>query len=250
MNIMFPHQLEKLYLLTGQPIDFNKLGKIYQPTLKEIANIGFKNFNQFISFLIFEIEELELNLDEESLKELNLETFDIILLNCKHENFREKIIFGLSFFLKEPVYFNENHGFFFIGDMFDQKFISKENYEEIKKIIKKICYINENKINEPEYNPKGKGAKKLAEQMKKNRETIAKIKAKRSSSKTDFADLISSFCVYGNIDITKIWNLSYYQFNEQFYRSQLFEDYNIKIKSLLAGADPKKIDVKHYTEGM
>ena len=37
-----------------------------------------------------------------------------------------------------------------------------------------------------------------------------------------------------------------YQFNNQFNRMQMIEDYDINIRSLLAGADSKKIQLKHY----
>lgn len=48
------------------------------------------------------------------------------------------------------------------------------------------------------------------------------------------------------LNLFNIWNLNYYAFNDQLQRLRMIEDYDIGIKSLMAGADSKKVKLKYW----
>lgn len=239
--------LTDLYLLTGKPVPIPKVGELKQKRLMDIATIGIEHFNKMLSLLVFDVDELEI----EEAEELGLETFDILLFNClQKDDFVENVEQSLSFFFEENIYFSKQYGFFFVEDLFEQRFINKENYESIKIALKVMNGLDKRPDGKPIYNPGTKGAAIIAEQLNKARETIAKLKQKKGSKSIEFSDLISAFCAYSNTNIIDVWNFTLYQFNNQFQRSQIIQDYDIKIKSVLAGADPKKMDLEHYVKKM
>jgi hypothetical protein len=66
-------------------------------------------------------------------------------------------------------------------------------------------------------------------------------------SKVTLYDLISIHASNSqNLNIKDIWNLTYFQFNNQFLVTQNIEDYHINIRALLAGAKSSDVNLKHY----
>lgn len=236
---------EDFTVLSGIPIE-TKIGPIHQPKLMEIAEIGMSEFNHYVGTLAFDPKDLEMDFGE-----LQVQTFDIIIVSAmRDENFLKKVTAALSFFFKEEVFFHKEFSFFFVGDLFQQKIIDGTNFEELKAIIKMISCVDEKEKKEKEkYNPLGKMAERIAEQQKRAREQIEKLKAKQNKKKqSEFSDLVSAFCIFSHQLPEAVYNLTLYQFINLFKRSQAYEDYEIKIKSMLAGADAKNMDLKHYTE--
>ncbi len=256
----------ELRLLSGQPIVLKNIGEIYQPTLKQIVDISERRYNEFLGCLCLEIDKLDLTDDQkdEFIKN-NISSFLIIISQCLQptgEQLLETIKEGISFFLKKNVIFVKDFGYFFIGEkeelldimtsikdieeINNYSFLTEDNYEEFKEIL-----MLQNCLKKPneKFNPANEKAKRIIDKMKKNREKLNK--AKSSDEKLDLSDLISSFVAYNkNVNISEVWNLTFYQFNDQFRRLQLINDYEISIQSILHGADSSKIDIKHFISKM
>ena len=78
-----------------------------------------------------------------------------------------------------------------------------------------------------------------------------KLKEKTKNSELSFLDLVASLAAKGNgINPFNVWDLTYYAFNDQFKRMQAIEDYEQAIRSIEAGADPKKIKVEHWIKSI
>jgi len=176
--------------------------------------------------------------------------FETLCVFCctEHESFFEmkKIILnGLSIFFKEKVnfFFNEKDAFFYLGELKENKYITKDNFEEIKDIIsKQNCY--KKTVEDNEFNPANEAATKLAEKIKAMRKKVSERKKEDSLTLFDLISVLASNS--NNLNILNIWDLSIFQFNDQFNRMQMIEEYEININSLLHGADSKKINLKHY----
>lgn len=251
---------ENLRLLAGLPIHVNGVGDIYTKTLKEIAEIGESKYNQFLSILTVDIKDLDV--DEESkqkLEEDNINTFIILLSQCKNDQsgeFKEMVENALSFFIGQEVVLILNAGVFYVGDkerlqtienLDNECLLTNDNYEEFKRILLSQNCIKEKK---EKYKPANKKAKRIAEKLKQSKEVINEQKSK-SGEKLDLYDLVSAFSAYSNsVNIIDVWDLTFYQFNDQFQRTQLIEDYEISIQSLLHGADKNKVEIKHFIRKM
>ena len=236
--------LQDLYLLTGLPVPFQNVGSLYQHKLLDIAQMGEDDFHRFLSITVFEIEDLEIEIDTE----LEISTFDLVVGNClQNTHFKTEAENALSFFFNERVRFNSEYGLFYIGEIDDMRIIHKENYELLKEALKQIYYLS--KQEKKEGKPVSEAAKRILEKQKESRKQLDKIKG-RGRKEVQLSDLISAFCANSNTSLKEVWNLTLYQFMDQFYRLQLVEDYDIKIRSVLAGADPKEVNPEHYVKKM
>lgn len=232
-------------MLSNLPILIDNVGYIYSLTLKEIAQIGITRYNQILSFMCFNIEDIIKNTTDD---DIDYTTFDIILGNClKDKEFAEIILLGLNLFFREDVNLSPNIGGFIVGDIKEEqkRMITRDNYEEIKEIIKIKNGINKNKTKD-DYNPANAKAKEILLKLKKSKEKIEKAKGSDTTDLTlwDLVSILASNS--NNLNIINIWELDMYQFNNQFARMQIFENYDVNVRSLLAGADSKNVDLKHW----
>lgn len=223
-------------LLAGLPILVDKT-LIYPLTLKEIFGYGYMNYQKNLWVFTEKIDDIFKDIPEEY-KALN--TFDIFL-NFEGDN--ENFISSLKLFFKEnTIIINKQIQIIALPN---KQIIDRNNWIKFCEVINLQNNINKRDEKE-QYNPKSARAKEIAEKLKKAKEKINKVKAKNNED-LDLLDLISAFASYNkNINILDVWNMTIYQFNDQFQRMQLWNDYDISIQSLLHGADSNKVDIKHF----
>lgn len=243
-------KVDKLKLLAGLPIKIKNVGNIYPLTLREIAEIGVKKYNSYLNLLCFELEDLKsIGLDDTINKLKNISTFDIIAMNCCYnEKFKNIAIEALSLFFKEEVNFinykkgHVNLAFFYLGDVKDNRIIHKENFEDIKSVIRQQNLIQSNKDKKEEYNFANEAAKKMYEKIQKSRQ-----KAPKPKSNIDLHSIISSVAWKCGVGINEIWNLTIYQLYDAYYRLNVIDNYDNITSGVYAGTiDGKKIDLRKH----
>ena len=237
-------------LLRGKDVIINNVGVLKPIIVDEIIEIGEKKYYQYLNNLCFDIDDLQVTGEEkQKLLDENATTFQIICINCFYNmEFLKMILEAFKFFLKEDICFVKQLGTFFINDFENYRFITSKNYEEIKTILKLQNGLLKDDILDD--NPKDERTRMLLEKRRKAREKLAKAKAKQNegdSTPLTFADLISIMCANANgVNNNNVWNMNIYFFQDQFQRMKLIEDYDIGIRSLLAGANSEEVDLKHY----
>lgn len=250
-----------LTLLTTDPIPImdnadienpRLICKIHPFTIRDIKDIGGELvFNSYLSALTINQDRL-LQGEEDNTKnnqETDIPDFHLAHYICNaDEDFRNTYLKAMSFVLKESVGICDLG--FYIGETHEYRIINHENYDEFVHIVKLQNCIEkvDNKSNQD--NPANDKAKELLEKRKKLREKLNKIKNKDSDGEGEpltLADLVSILCANGNnINIFNVWDLSFYAFNDQFNRMKMLDDYQVNVRSILAGADPKEIELKHW----
>jgi hypothetical protein len=243
-------KLDELKLLRGKEILIDGVGILKPITINEITEIGEKNFYQYLNNLCFNIDDLNATEEQrENFLNNNITTFQIILSVCLHDlEYLQLIIKSLKFFFKEDVCFVKSLGVFFLNEFNEYRFISEKNFEDIKTIIRLQNGLSKNDILDE--NPKDERTKILLEKRRKAREKLEKAKSKNNNSDSEpltFADLVSIMCANANgVNHENVWNMNFYMFQNQFQRMKLIDDYDISIRSLLAGANSDETDFKHY----
>lgn len=154
-------------------------------------------------------------------------------------------------------------GYSFLDDYFDafQYFLDKEvsvepdmkfyiggvlatpvDFDNISQIIKtQNSLVTEE---DEDFNPLNDRVRLLKERMKKRKEKIAELKSQSDDgSKLDFLEIVSILSSKGNgINIHNVFDLNYFQFNDQFTRMKMVEDYEVNINALMHDKiDPKNI---------
>lgn len=235
-------EIDKLKLLCGDPIQFSNVGYIYPLTIRNIKDIGGESeFNSYLNVLTMG-KELAKSAFGETGDIEELSDFQIVYLFCSMDiNYKNIITKALSTLLKDEVTITD------YGFLVKDKIINDTNYDELTYIVKvQNCLIKASE--KLEDNPANDKAKELLEKRRKARERLNKAKNNESDGEPlTLDDLVSILCANGNgINIFNVWDLSFYAFNDQFNRMKMFEDYQVNIQSLLAGANPDEMEFKHW----
>ena len=229
----------RLKLLAGLPIKVDSLLKIKPLTLRQIADMDYEQYNIYLSNLVADPKDFTFAKEIDVSK---FSTWDIIADNMYHggDEYREFILNCLKFILNEKVTFIYCKGCFYIGDIKWKIVLNKDNYESFKNVLNFQNCLDKNKDNMKTANSK---AEEIKQKILKGRQLLQK----KSGLEVTFEDLISVMAANGNgLNVLNVWELTLYQFNNQFSRMQMIEDYDINIRSLLAGAKKEDIQLKHY----
>lgn len=230
--------MTRLELLKGSPLDLG-FCKIFPFTVGQIAELGENVYGEYCGILTLEIGNPKKHALPEALRNLN--TFQLFSLIMKEQSdLREKFLSALRYITRESEIGCIN-GIFFLGDNFF-------NEEALVKIKDFICSQNLIKQEEEDYNPADEKAREIQRKLAETKKQVEEIKKRKASSTPEFSDLITGlvFKSNGAITYSSVWDLTYYQFREALERCQLLDNYELNVRQLLAGADPKKIEVKHW----
>lgn len=233
----------------------------YKVTLGEMADNGFNTMQRVISILAMDdakaSELFSANIEDSS-------TFLVIYYSILQEYQRIKdglieekdtnnllcftIPKFLSLFFKEPVQFNEKYGFIIGEEKNDIHVLNDRNYDKFRTILKeRNCLVDLDRIDEEE-NPANEMVRKLLEKQKMLHEKVRKAKqAQNGDDGLTMADLISIFAEAEHMPLQDVYdNYDVYQFNNQFNRLKIMDDFHVNIQALLAGAKSEDVKLQHW----
>ena len=163
---------------------------------------------------------------------------------AKDERIKKIILDGFQFFIKEPVFLLIEQQVIIVGDLReslfnakslqDLKIINKDNYFDFQNALRRAIGEKEVEPYNPNENPKIKYFKAKARLRDK-------VKAKSKDGLTLGATLASICCMGIGITPLNIGELSQAAISVIMRYYQEKQKYEIDIKSLIAGADSKKV---------
>lgn len=252
--------MNDLKVFLSLPILFKDTIKIYPPHVKDVVdNDDFLRYVQIFTLSQEDIEDLFVKNEQlTGQKNDNIPTpFYFLLNNSYHNKEYEKIVKeAFEFFIHQKVSFLYEKGVIFIGDLEKEilslnsleelqelldknTLLTNENFFEFQNLIRESCGYKQVEPPNPNEHPKIK-------QMKAKARLRDRIKAEKGIG-VGLKDSIISICCMG-IGITplNVGEVSYAAIGDLMRRYQEKEKYDIDIKSLLAGADSKKVKPKYW----
>jgi hypothetical protein len=238
----------KLKLFGGRPIKAEGFGDITPLNVREVLDIGYTEYMKYLNIMTLEVEDFL----KEKVDDINI--FDL-LLAYGGEEIERMFESSLSLFLNgEAITDKENLRVFIKRN--DDKIIivNSENYAEVQNVIKWQNYINnfEEKKIENDFNPADEEVRKFKEKMdalKKQREELKKKQNQddpNESNDIDFFDILSAISSKSfSVSELNVLDLTIYQVYRKFKRLEIIDQYDISIKSILAGG--KDIKLKHWS---
>jgi hypothetical protein len=232
----------KLSLIAGDSIYVDNF-EIKQLKIKEIREKGYERYQQMVSLLTIDKEELAKLIEfKEDIDSMNV--YDIIIAS-ENIGLLGELIISLKFFLnEEEVIYHENFGLVF-GKVEDGKILNSKNFNYISDAIKYtncLYSVDKDKL----YNPQNEKAMSIIKKLKKGREKTEKIKSAKSEGKNDMdiADIISAVsCNSKHYNKNNIWDITIYQLYDEFRGIDKFVSYNTNVLAAINGA---KVDLKHW----
>lgn len=241
------------------PILFEDKFFIYPPTVNDVVRED--KFGQYQQMLILSQEELEDNfvdkLDEDG-NPINPPTpLEFLLGNSYYsENFRQIALEAFEQFLHQKVTFLYEQKAILIGDL-EQIVLSLKNGEDLQKFEKEKILLTEenyfefqNTIREvlglDKISPPNPNEHPRLKRMKAKARLRDRIKAEKGMGLSLEDSLVSICCMGIGLNPLNIGEISYASVSKLLRRYQEKEKYDIDIRSLLAGADSKKVQPKYW----
>lgn len=127
--------------------------------------------------------------------------------------------------------------------------MTEEDFNEMRQVILRACYIDTDLDDIVIRNSDSDRVKALKQKMLEGRKKVKQAKAKKQGeedSDIDLSDLIASLAVGLGLRVTDLQDMTYYAFHDQLKRMGWREQFDINIRSALAGAKKKGKDTKYW----
>ena len=228
----------------GEPLNFKNKLNIYPPSVREV--ITNPNFGMYQKIFTITQEDIQ-----DELRKINEELercptpYEFLLGNSYNsEEFRKVAIAAFQFFCHVEVTFLFQEKKIIIGNPINEIYLLEEEYFDFQNYIRQS--LGDKSAKPPE--PINLNEDPRITEIKRRARERDKLKARRASKDGISLDTcLTAICCMG-IGITplNIGEMSYAAVGAIMRMMQEKEKYDIDIRSLLAGADSKKVKPKYW----
>ncbi len=241
------YTIDEEKLMMGAAQSYNDICWVYQLTLAEITGMGGDTFNEMLSLISTTTRDLQRDFTKRKIppEQIPNSYFEYILNLCQYDsNFLLKLQKAFFTFIREEVHISYDEKLIFVGGNFNKdKALDQKKFEELQCIIRVQC-----RLPVPEPIPEKENA--MQKKFRLRREQVAEAKRKQAEREGSINRLCDSMAtlVCFNIGYTfdNIGKLTLYQFKELLERAHVKYKYELDIRMIAAGGDPKKIKPKHW----
>ena len=241
----------------GFPLEFKDICKVYPPTVNDVCGDSkFRIYQSLFTITQEDLEDAYLGVDGYTNgKQIRVPTpFEYLMINYyQDEKIRALILEGFEKFLHEPVTIEPEIEMLLIGvdeehldpdkDLDNPRLLTRENYFEFQNMIRTVMGEKPAEPPDPDLHPRVKAHKAKLRRAEK-------LKAKKSSS-PKFGTLLAAICCMGiGLSPLNIGEMSYACVHWLIAMEQQKEAYDVDIRSILAGADSKKVKPKYWIKNI
>ena len=228
----------RLALMAGIDIPIPECQLIlHQPSIKEIAYIGERTF--FTGVQCLSIQKTMVIEDETLLQTTsNFQIFMTIMHEQQTADKKQDVITVLQvlfpqykvIFTPRSIMFNNDAGNFMVDE---------GNFESLQQAISQIFCLQHS--DQASFNPGSKKAKEIADKLMKARQRVAQQKAAEGGEGSALAQYVSALTIgLNSMSLNDSLNLTMYQLYDLMERYSLYINWDIDLRSRLAGGKPDK----------
>ena len=227
----------RLALMAGIDIPIPECQLIlHQPSIKEIAYMGETNF--FTGVQCLSIQKSMFIEDQTLLSETsNFQIFMEVMNEAQVAEKKEDVLTVLNvlfpyqiFFTPRSIMFNNDSGTFMIDE---------GNFEVLQQVLAQVFCLK--KTDQSSFNPANKKAKEIADKLMKARQKVAQQKSSENGDGSALAQYVSSLVVgLHSMSLDDCLNLTMYQLYDLVERYSLYTNWDVDLRSRLAGASGDK----------
>lgn len=225
----------RLALMTGTDIPVPECQlTIHQPKIQEISFIGEQDF--FVGTQFLTINKSMFVQDKTVLQEVN--NFHIFMMIMQEKQAKEQKVAVQQvltlLFPKYKVLFTPNSLLFQKAN--DSVIIDESNFEQLQDVLRLVFCAKNGPMDQQAYNPAGAKAQEIAKKLMRGRERIAAEKGSNTASA--FSQYISMLSVGLHLTVQSLIELTMFQLYDLVERYMLWINWDIDIRSRLAGGKP------------
>lgn len=227
----------RLALMTGVDIPIPELQLIaHQPTIKEISMVGEQIF--FIGIQVLCLNKNVYIQDESLLSTTtNFQIFMALMSEKEARDKKEAVVQALGLiFPKYSVIFTPRS--MMLSQSEESVIIDEGNFEKLQEVLSQQFCIKGS--DQEQFNPQSQKAREIAQKLMKARQRVAAIKASENSGSM-FAQYLSTLTVgISSMSLKDCMELTMYQLYDLIERYSLYINWDIDIRSRMAGAKVDK----------
>lgn len=228
-----------LALMTGIDIPVPEIQMaIHQPTVKEISFMGEREF--FIAAQCLCIQKSMFVQDKNLLSDVsNFQIFMTVMSEKETADKKASVMQLLSILFPKYKVLMSPRALVFNGEEKDSHMVDETNFEALQLIFGKIfCLAN---AGQEAYNPANDKAREIANKLMRGRQKVAEQRAAENGGGSMLAQYISTLTIgLGSMSLKDCLDLTIYQLYDLMERYGLYINWDIDLKSRLAGAKPDK----------
>lgn len=226
----------RLGLMTGIDLPIPELQlTVHQPTIKEISMIGEQEF--FIGIQVLCIDKKSYIIDEELLSQTtNFQIFMTMINEKQLQDKKEAVEQVLTLlFPKFKIIFTPRSIFMNSSEV--NVTIDEGNFEKLQDVlIQQFCLKGSG---QEQFNPQSQKAREIAQKLMKARQKVAQQKATENSGSA-FGQYLSVLTIGTSLTLKDAMELTMYQLYDLIERYSLYINWDIDIRSRMAGAKADK----------
>ena len=228
----------RLALATGVDIPIPELQTvIHQPTIKEVSMLGEKDFFTGIQILCI---QKTMYIEDETLlaNTTNFQIFMTMMNEKQVADKKESVVQALSLlFPTAKIIFTPRSLIINSGEV--SSTIDEGNFDILQQVLQDVFCLG--KTDQQTFNPGNKKAKEIADKLMKARQKVAAAKAKDQGDGSMFGQYLSILTIgVGSMTLNDCINLTMYQLYDLVERYTLYMNWDLDIRSRLAGAKGDK----------
>ncbi len=210
-----------LFLLTGQPIVINPKITIYQPTMQDIAILGYERFGHLYS--IWGLQRSDF-LEEETNETWNLSDWEVYKkFICYEEKLQKVFKDSVLFFFHKKVEFLKMANSIFIGELESGIELTEELFSEIQGVVRIITSQKEEDI-QSKNAQRSTRAQEIHDKIVAGQQRLSEFKKQKGLD--DLASRIVGLVAHG-YSYEQVYNLTLLQFNALIEKVVQVENYTI-----------------------
>lgn len=226
----------RLALMCGTDIPIPELQTtIHQPSIKEISYIGEQEF--FIGLQTLSINKNMLAQGNSVLESTtNFQIFMTIMKEQETKDKKDAVInlFQLIFPGSQVIFTPMS---ILLNKEGQQTLVDENNFDMLQEIIKQVFCVNSGPMDQATFNPADEKAREIAEKLMRGRQRVAEQKGENNGSA--FGRYLSILTIGLNaMPLSEAMNLTMYQIYDLVERYTLYLNWDLDIRTRLAGGKP------------
>lgn len=226
----------RLALMTGIdiPVPECKL-VVHQPRLEEIAYLGDTPFFTGTQTLcIYKSMFVQGNVDLDDIK--NFQIFMMVMTEKETTDKKRCVLDVLKILFPNYKVLLTPRSLVFQGEGMESVMIDEENFDFLQEVLRAVFCVNQGPMDQQAFNPADEKAKEIAEKLMRGRQRVAAQKG--SSNSSIFVRYLSVLSMGLHIPIQELQKYTMFQFYDLIERYSLWLNWDIDIRTRLAGGKP------------
>lgn len=227
---------KRLALMAGSDIPIPECQlTLHQPTIKEISFMGEEDFFKGVQCLC--LHKTMFVEDKDALSNINnFQIFMTMMMDKETVDKKNSVLQLLTILFPKYKVMVTPRSLLFQGDG-DSHMVDESNFEQMQEVIRTVFCANTGPMDQQAFNPANDQAREIAQKLMRGRQRVAAQKG--GSTQSAFSRYLSILTIgLSSMSLHELVNLTMYQMYDLLERYMLYMNWDINIRTRLAGGKP------------